>query len=237
MNIVVICETVSRLDRFGYEIEHMYKLLSKKHQCMVYATSHDCPDIVYIDRPGLEKALSNTRTAVIYYHTRAWNEGFALLKKAKAVPIIRYLGITPKEYYTGYDDRRYCDSLLGRAQTGEIQALHPDALWLCASHSVARDLKDVSRDRIVVCPPFSEVEERYDGVLPDEYVLRELIEATTFNLLYDGSISPECGIMQMLDILAVYRDIYNSDIVLRLLNSREEECRNYHEAVRRRIVE
>lgn len=237
MNIVIMCQTASRRDRLGYEIEQMYRLLSKSHQCRVFAARQDRSDIAFIDRSGLEKAASDGDTSVIYYHSGSWREGPELLEKVVTVPIIRYCGIAPKVFFEGYDERRYYDSLMGRTQTGELQKLRPDALWLCASKSVARDLKDVQRIRIGVCPPFSEVEERYDGVLPDEYVLRELIESTTFNLLYNGPISPECGIMQMLDILAVYRDIYTPDIRLRLLNSRNEECRNYRDAVRRRIDE
>ena len=121
--------------------------------------------------------------------------------------------------------------------TAEIQALCPDAYWLCTSSQVSRDLKDIPRYRIGICPPFTSVEERFDGIMPDEAALRRLIENTTCHLLFSGPISPESGLLTLLDILIAYRDLYNSDITLHIMWESGSVNRAYSDFFQRRIME
>ncbi len=237
MNIIIMCRTVSPHSLEGYDAACMCRAVSEKHRCRVYSEETDGAKLPFIDREALKQALYERDAAVIYCHDGYWEDGPRLLKGFAGRLVIRYRGIAPESLYDGFDPEAYYRSLLGRNQTKELQKCFPKAYWLCASHAVSEDLDAPGRVGIGFCQPFLSVDERYRGVMPEEATLRMLIETTSMNLLYAGPISPEYGILAMLDVLVAYRDLYDGNVVLHLMRGGEGADAAYVDFVCRRIEE
>ena len=176
MRIVIMHETVTSHDAIGNDIELMYEILRKRHDCRVFALNPFNKNVVYIDKAEMERIIDDPELVVIYHHSVNWEYGFKLLKRAKGRIIIRYHNITPPLFFEQYNDWHYEQCTRGRALTERMQAALPGAYWLCDSEYNAGDLNAVKPEHIGVCPPFNKLES-WSRTRPDEAVLSGLLDS------------------------------------------------------------
>ena len=76
---------------------------------------------------------------------------------------------------------------------------------------------------------------RWDGTLPDEDSLGDLIETDRVNILAVGGPGPDGRLRELLDVACTYCDSYSANIAFDIVESIEAETREYREAFQTRI--
>lgn len=235
MDFLIMHETVTSHDAIGNDIELMWKILNEgDYSCQVFAINRFNKKVTYIEEAELEKKLKDTNTVIIYHHSVYWKRGEELLGKAKGRIIFRYHNITPEKFFQPYNDFAYHQCKYGREQTVSFQRKFPDAFWLSDSLYNAKDLEYVGKNRQGICPPFNKIEE-WSGKLPDENILRELIETDQYNLLFVGRVAPNKGHLMLIEVLRYYCSYYDTNVKLRIIGKFDEGIQGYNELVMEKI--
>lgn len=236
MRIVQTHQTVVNHDAIGNDIEIMQRILSKKHDCKVYAQNALHKMVDYIDEREFYNLIEDPDVLIIYHHSSYWREGETILRKAKGKIIIRYHNITPPEYFVSFSNDYYTQCKLGREQTARFIVDFPKAIWLVDSCYNALDVTGVSKECIAVLPPFHKIEE-WAEKLPDEKLLSELLNSTVINLLFVGRIAPNKGHLFLLNILNEYKANYGNSIKLRIIGKFDNGLVKYNDLINKRITE
>ena len=231
MKIIILHETVAEHDAIGNDIQGMYSLLAEKNDCRVYAKNRINRHVKYLTSEELKLACADRNAVLIYHHSFYWEEGYQILKQAKGKIIIRYHNITPEKYFKEYSEEYYRSCEQGRGQTLQLQREFPDAYWIADSRFNAMDLTVVKTERIGICPPFHQIE-RWGSGMPDEEILRTLLESDAFNLLFVGRIAPNKGYLKLLKILRYYTGIYEDKVRVRLCGKFDGGLEAYNQRVR-----
>lgn len=216
MNFILMHETVANHDAIGVDIDNMYRILSRNHVCRVYALNKMNKNLRYITETTLERYLADKDTTVIYHHSVYWEHGFEKLQQAKCKIIIRYHNITPESFFEPYNKLHYNQCKKGIAQTVLLQKTFPNAFWLSDSVRNRQDLTLVKDEKVKICPPFNNTEE-WAKTVPDEAILKQLIESDTLNVLFVGRIAPNKGHKYLLDVIRTYSILYDKKIKLRII--------------------
>ncbi len=227
-------ETVTNHDAIGNDIEAMYNILSKDFECRVYANNGLNTHVKYVTYAELIKAISDPNTWIIYHHSVYWRVGYRILKQAKCRIIFRYHNITPAEFFKDYNDFHYMQCSKGRKETEMFIKVFPDAYWISDSIYNSEDLIGVDRSRKYICPPFHSIE-KWSKSKPDEGILRQLIETHCVNLLFVSRVAPNKGHLQLVDVLKEYRNIYSSNVKLRVIGKFDEGLPKYNDEVKKAI--
>lgn len=227
MYIVIMHQTVAKHDAIGNDIEAMFQLLKEKHDCFVYAENRFNTVVQYVDEKQLDEIIKRPDSVVIYHHSVYWQNGHQILKRAKGKIIFRYHNITPASFFEAYNDFHTKQCVDGRRQTELFIREFPQGFWIADSYYNTEDLKGVEQEKIEVCPPFHKIEKWMQAV-PDEKILRELIETPTINLLFVGRIAPNKGHLFLLDMLRVFRTNYQEKIKLRLIGKFDDGLAKYN---------
>lgn len=235
VNFVIMHQTVTTHDAIGNDIELMSSTIKKKHMCYVYADNKFNDNVEYIDENRLDSLLSDDSTVVIYHHSVYWEYGYEKVKKAKGIVIVKYHNITPESFFEPYNEFAYEQCRMGRLQTELMQRELPNAFWLCDSEYNTKDIS-VDSNQIGVCPPFNKIEQWCESV-PDETVLRELIDSGSLNILFVGRVAPNKGHLMLIDILRTYVSNYDKDVKLRVIGKFDDGIIGYNNQVKDRIRE
>ncbi len=236
MNFILMHETVTSHDAIGVDIENMYRILNRKHTCRVYATKRINRKVKYIDDSELKGYLSDENTIVIYHHSVFWETGYDKVKTAKCKVIFRYHNITPEYFFEPYNSLHFNKCKRGIEQTVEIQRENPLAFWLSDSVRNRKDLTYVDDSHVVICPPFNNTEV-WSKEVPDEKILKELIETDTLNILFVGRIAPNKGHRILLDVIRTYTIIYDKNIKLRIIGKFDDSLKIYNEELGDTIID
>lgn len=231
---VIMHETVTSHDAIGNDIELMFKILNEKHHCVVYANNRLNKEVDYIEEQELNGLLQNSSAIVIYHHSVRWDKGYEKIRGAKAKIIIRYHNITPEEFFEPYNQFAYEQCKLGRKQTVLMQKELSDAYWLCDSRYNAQDLKYIDSGRIGICPPFNKIES-WSKNIPDEAILKSLVESRVLNVVFVGRVAPNKGHLLLLDVIRAYCAYYDTNIKLRIIGKFDEGLPGYNNLVKERI--
>lgn len=234
MKFVIMHETVTSHDAIGNDIELMYKVINNKHECVVFACNRFNKNVSYIDDSELDNLLQRHDTIVIYHHSVYWKYGYEKVKSAKCQVIFRYHNITPEHFFEPYNEFAYHQCKLGREQTITMLEDYPDAFWLSDSMFNAEDLKSHSQDKIGICAPFNKIEE-WSKKIPDETILRNLIESPQLNIMFVGRVAPNKGHLMLLDVIRTYCAYYDNNIKLRVIGKFDEGIQGYNELVMDKI--
>ncbi len=234
MMIVIMHQTITNHDAIGNDIEIMYNILNQKHTCKAYAQNRLNSNLEYIEENELTRIMDAEENLIIYHHSVNWEYGERLIKKIKAKLIFRYHNITPPEFFKPYNDFHYeqCDK--GRKQTNRLVNDYKNALWIVDSIYNGEDLKNVDQSQISVCPPFNKIKEWARGI-PDEEVLKTLLNDKRINLLFVGRVAPNKGHLFMIDILQNYCVNFGTDIILRIIGKFDEGLPGYNQEIENRI--
>lgn len=236
MVFIQMHQTVTNHDAIGNDIELIGRILGENHECYVYAQNKLNKNVEYIDEEKFNEYAQDENNVIIYHHSVLWEEGFAKVKRAKAKVVFRYHNITPEKFFEPYNNFDYLQCANGRKQTLEFIKEKPDSYWFCDSTFNSYDLVGVPKEKISICAPFNKLEE-WGKVIPNEEILKELIEDKTKNILFVGRVVPNKGHLMLLDILNCYRNHYGDNIKLRIIGKFFEEIEDYNEIVRNRIEE
>lgn len=236
MQIIIMHQTITNHDAIGNDIECMYELLKRNHDCRCYAQNRFNTHVEYIDKEDLEKVLVVKDNLVIYHHSVYWKEGEELLEMCKVRIIFRYHNITPPEFFREYNKHHYMQCKLGREQTVDLQKRFPDALWLSDSFFNARDLIYVKHSQVSICAPFNKISQ-WRRQIPDEAVLEQLIFGTELNLLFVGRVAPNKGHLTLLDIVYRYCVNFDSKIKLRIVGKFDDGLSDYNNKLYAKINE
>jgi glycosyltransferase involved in cell wall biosynthesis len=179
-----------------------------------------------IDRKGLSDIIDDEMNLIIYHHSNYWEEGEEILGRAKAKVIIRYHCITPPSFFEPYSDHCYLLCRDGRKQTDRIHKNREDFLWMAASLHNLVDAGISVGTHAVVVPPFHNLEQ-WKHVVPEEAILKSLMESPGINLLFVGRVCPHKGHRLMIEIVSDYVSYYGENISLHIIGKVDEEMHRY----------
>ncbi|MBR5066766.1 MAG: glycosyltransferase family 4 protein [Lachnospiraceae bacterium] len=236
MRFIQMHQTVANHDAIGNDIEIISGILGENHESLVYAENKFNKRVEYVSDELIDEYLQDEKTVVIYHHSVFWQNGFEKINSAKAKVIFRYHNITPEKFFELYCDSDYQQCFKGRKQTLEFIKSKPDSFWFCDSTFNSYDLTGVPKDKIKICAPFNKLEE-WGKVVPNEEMLKDLVESTTKNILFVGRVVPNKGHLMLLDILRCYTDYYGKDIKLRIIGKFFDELEDYNDIVKSKIEE
>lgn len=236
MKIVLMHQTVTNHDAIGNDIEIMYKILKERYECYVYAQNCFNSHVEYVSEEELKELLREKENLILYHHSVFWEIGEAFLREAEARIVFRYHNITPEAFFENYNEHHFSQCKLGRLQTTRFAKEFKNALWLCDSLYNAEDVKEyVEKERIAICPPFNKIEE-WGNKVPDEQILKELLQNQTINLLFVGRVAPNKGHLQLLDVLHSFCKNYPDRIKLRIVGKFDDGLPLYNDLVKGKIA-
>ena len=97
-------QTVTGHDAIGNDIEAIFKLLNAQgRRCVVFANNTLNKQVTYIEESELDSVLQEEDNIILYHHSVYWEQGFEILKKAKAKIVFRYHNITPPAFFEPYN--------------------------------------------------------------------------------------------------------------------------------------
>ena len=236
MKFIQMHQTVTNHDAIGNDIEMIGRILGENHEVYVYAENRLNKSVEYIDEDKFNEYAGDENNVIIYHHSVFWEEGFEKVKAVKAKVIFRYHNITPEKFFEPYSNPSYLQCANGRKQTLEFIKEKPDSYWFCDSKYNAEDLTGVPEDYIHICAPFNKLEE-WSKTVPNEEILRELVESGTKNILFVGRVVPNKGHLMLLDIIRCYMNYYGNDIKLRIIGKFFDDIEDYTELVKNKIEE
>lgn len=235
MTFVIIAQTIARHDAIGNDIRKMHELLSQRGDCLVYGEHIHQDNLNEIDRQTLGGYLSQPSTVLIYHHSIYWEDGEAILDSCSCVRVIRYHNITPPEFYAAYspDYEHSCGQ--GRRQTDRFQQKYPDAIWLSDSRYNDNEVRGARRENRYILAPFNNLA-AWNGIMPDEALMNNLVDSRDINLLFVGRIVPNKGYVMLLDILETYIQNYDGNIKLNLIGKKDGALHAYSQLLEDRIT-
>lgn len=235
MKSVLLHESITKHDAIGNDITHMYQILGRKHEVFVYCSYLLNNKTKRIDREALLGLSSDENNLLIYHHSNYWEEGEEILNRASAKVIIKYHCITPPSFFKVYSDDYYLACKNGRKQTLRLYEKHNDALWMGDSYHNLVDARICGYPNTVVVPPFNNLEQWKD-VIPDEAILKSLMESPCVNLLFVGRVAPNKGHRHLIKIVRDYVSHYGADIVIYIVGKEDGKLCIYNKELEELIV-
>jgi len=222
MKIVIAHECIVKHDAIGNDIAYMYKIFNRKHECFVYCSCLLNNNLNSIDKNKLIELIEDKNNLLVYHHSIFWEEGERFLNRAKAKIIIKYHNITPEKFFKPFNQHYYNICKKGREQTERLYSTLRNILWISDSKYNELDITGInSENERVVNPPFHNLE-TIQNVIPDEPVLKKLIEDNAVNLLFVGRIAPNKGIDFLLKILKNYIVMYDNNILSHIIGKKDD---------------
>lgn len=227
MKAVILHQSITNHDAIGNDIFHMYQILRRKHQAYVYCSYLLNGALKRIDREMLLDLVSDENNLAIYHHSNYWEEGEEILDKAKAKVFVKYHCITPPEFFENYSEDYYLLCKNGRNQTSRLIHNHNSFFWMGDSYYNLADAGICGYTNTAVIPPFNNME-GWKHIVPDEAILKGLMESPIINLLFVGRVAPNKGHKYLIEILRDYIDHYSSDIAIYVVGKKDDELHTYY---------
>lgn len=235
MTVLQMHQTVTNHDAIGNDIEAIFKVLTKEGVCCtVFANNQFNKQVEYIQEEELDSIIEEEENIILYHHSVYWEQGYKILKKAKAKIIFRYHNITPPFFFEEYNSFHTQQCEKGRKQTEVLIQEFPDAFWLCDSKYNAQDLNGVTEDKIGICAPFHKIEDWKDTE-PDAEILNDLITRKEINLLFVGRVVPNKGHIMLLEIMKIFTTNYLDPIRLRVIGKFDDGLPGYNSLIEKTI--
>ena len=227
MKSVLLHQSITKHDAIGNDIAHMYQILGRKHEVCVYCSYLLSENMKAVNRKTLLDLISDENNLIIYHHSNYWEEGEEILDRAKAKVIIKYHCITPPSFYEKYSEDYYLLCKNGCKQTTRFFQNHNNFLWMGDSYHNLADAGICGYPNTVVVPPFNNLENR-KNIVPDESILKSLMESPFVNLLFVGRVAPNKGHKYLVEIVKDYVAHYSSDIAIYVVGKKDDKLNTYY---------
>lgn len=226
MKVLLMHATVTTHDAVGNDIEQMYLLLQDYAECFVFAQNCFNNRVRYADKKKALEIMASPENVIIYHHSVYWQYGEDMLSKCRAKIVFRYHNVTPSSFFEKYNDGYFTQCKFGREQTTRLQRAFPKAIWLSDSKYNDSEITEVQSSQRFICPPFNKLSE-WENIIPDENVLRSLMDTPNINLLFVGRLAPNKGHKTILEALKIYMDNYGDNIHLNIVGKIDENLAMY----------
>ena len=228
MKAVLLNQIIAKHKAFGNDIAHMVEILGRKYEVSVYCDFLLNRGLRQISREELIDIGQDEQNLLIYHHNNYWEEGEEILDSARAKVIIKYHNITPASFFEPYSEKYCLSCKKGREQTRRILQNHPEFFWMGDSCYDLADVDIYGHPNTAVVPPFNNATQWRDTI-PNEAVLKFLLETTTLHLLFVGPVAPNKGHKTLIEILRGYGSRYGYDIALHMIGKRDEALHTYNQ--------
>lgn len=235
MRLVIAHETFRPDDAVGHDIIEEYECLKREGiDVHIFAENYGS-DVESLVAPEAESFLKDPSTALIYHHSIYWENGQALLDRAKGKVGIKYHNITPSHFFVPYSDIYFWLTLKGREQTLRI-AKSDEAMLMADSRYNAKDflLAGYPDNRVAIIPPFNKIHD-FDGIIEDKALLDNLKSGGKANVLFVGRIAPNKGYKHLILTAYYYKLLFGSNIKFHFVGGLEEQLRGYQLELRKLI--
>lgn len=170
--------------------------------------------------------LDDGEALVVYHSGGRWDDGMALLEKARGPLVVRDHNVTPARFFEGVSDEFHDAAIQGERQRAELASDPRIARFLAASERNGSDLDRLGapRDRIRVVPPFHQIEDLLRRE-PDLASLRrwQHTPAATFV----GRIAPNKGLRRLLRIARLYHELFGDPLPLRVVGGADPRLHRF----------
>ncbi len=232
MKVVLLHQTIAAHDAIGNDIANMYRIISSRYPCWVYCTSLQQKGLTLLPRKDLMEVIESQENVLVYHHSNFWLEGEEVLAKAKCRIVIRYHNVTPEFFFEKYDASAAHACRLGREQTKRLAGTISGAVWMCASQhnlsEVAQAL--ISSGVVAVVPPLHNITQ-WSTTLPDENILKGLLENGMTNLLFVGRVVPNKNHVFLIDSIHRYSRHFDRNIMLWIVGKKTASLQKYYSEI------
>jgi len=230
MKAVLLHQTIAKHDAVGNDITHMYEILGRKHEVSVYCEHLLNRGLRQISREELIDIGRDEKNLLVYHHSNYWEQGEQILNSARAKVIIKYHNITPPFFFEPYFEAYRLLCKKGREQTERVFREYPEFFWMGASCYNLADAGIYGHPNTAIVPPFNNVEQ-WRATVPNEAVLKFLLESTTLNMLFVGRVAPNKGHKTLIEIVREYGSRYGHNIALHIIGKKDEALLTYNKEV------
>ncbi len=175
-----------------------------------------------------EAFLATGQPLALYQLATQWERGFALLRRTRALRIVRDHNVTPARLLAplGAEARRVQEA--SEAQRAALARDRRVALHLAASETNARELERLGarRRRIRVLPPFHPLEE-----LRAAAPVALARPPGALVALFVGRIAPHKGHLRALRVAAVHAELFGEPLALRFVGSTDRTTAAWRRAL------
>ena len=182
-----------------------------------------------------KRILSAADDILIYHYTSGWDAGLELLKELKCKKIIRYHGITPAHFFKGISSSHEKRAHDGLEMAKQICNLNNQQYWTNSKHS-KNELETISNKSLeaTIIPPFHIVDTLL-STKPHAGLVRKLGNKT--NILTVGRISPNKGLLDLVQGFAEYYSVYNNNSRLIICGKENKNLSTYTNKLKHLINE
>jgi glycosyltransferase involved in cell wall biosynthesis len=232
MKFVILHQTIAEHDAIGNDIANMFRMISSRYPCWVYCTSHKHKKLPLLSRNELLNIIQSHENVLVYHHSNFWLEGEELLGKAKCKIIIRYHNVTPELFFDKYDASAMHACRLGREQTIRLAGTLSGAFWVCDSQYNLSEVAGISTcsGAAAVVPPLHNIEQ-WSTTLPDEKILKGLLQNGITNLLFVGRVVPNKNHLFLIDCMYRYMKHFDRNIKLWIIGKKTASLQKYYKVI------
>lgn len=225
-------------DAVGNDVAHETLLLNRRGiQAGVYTRESENPRLTdfILDQGEFMDLIRNPDNILIYHHAGSWEQGQAILEKARCRIFVRYHNITPPEFFKPYNSFHEAHCRKGMEQTRAMAGMDKISAFLCDSGFNAADFVKlrVEASRIGILPPFHRVDDFEQARLNQK--LSRRLEDGRLNILFVGRLVPNKGHKHLLRVMAGYIAMYDMNINLNLVGSNDPGLASYRNELDRLI--
>ncbi len=237
MRAIITATAIMENDAIGNDVLKELECLNNNgFDVYLYAEKIDERYNSYLlDLAKLNKMVQQRDTILIYHHGTYWPYGEEMINNASCKIYLKYHNITPASFFEEYSSELYNSTLFGREQTerlvrsGKIHRYLPDSTFN------GEELLSYGANsaQIFTLPPFHRVEE-FAAVEANPKIIDELADGR-INVLFVGRIAPNKGCEHLIEVIRIYRELYDDNIRLNLVGGLDERLGDYFDELNNRI--
>ncbi|ESQ91129.1 glycosyltransferase family 4 protein [Asticcacaulis benevestitus] len=229
---VILTPAWLRGDGVGHDVEGMARaLIADGFKTYVYSPYHTEKDyeIWTTSVETIRALLQLEDTILIYHHSVGADLTESLLLSARCkTRIMRYHNVTPPAFFEGYNEDWVRNCATGRRVTYELVKACTD--FLVPSYYDARDLINagVNPSKITYLPYFHKLDD-FDRTTENSETVSRLKNDSRLHVLFVGRRVNNKGHKHLLEIIAKYCEMYDRDIVLHIVGTKDAGLAKYNE--------
>lgn len=230
--IYLVTTNLAPYDAIGNDVIGMREsLIQAGYRAEIYAGDVH-PSFASIARtlePNGDPFWHDPKALLIYHHSMGWREGQDLLEAFRGRVVVKYHNITPPRFFEPYSEPFAHACRSGEAANHRV-AKHRSAIFWGDSQFNCEDLVryGARRSRCRALAPFHATASM-ERVPLNRQILRSYRGRPGANILFVGGVKPNKGHLQLLRIVAAYKQRYDPDVRLFLAGGIDSRLRAYQD--------